>query len=127
ILRVRSTPNVPLTVEPALDDVRLDRRWHEETNRPARSDVGADGGGRDVEGGDALEGQHVPRRVRERLTDGIVPKRLPSRKGKLRERELGGAGWTRHDDHVAHGEYLRVILPGMELLEAGEAEDETEP
>src|SRR5262249_46284362 len=126
-LRDRSTPSVPLTVEPALDDVRLDGRWHQETDRPAGSDVGADGGRRDVEGRNALEGQHVPRRVRERLTDRIVPKRLPSRKWNLREREPIGAGWTGRDDDGADAEYLRVILPGMELLEGVEPEDEDQP
>src|SRR5207248_2941998 len=78
-----STRAVLLPVEPVLGDVALYRTRNEEADRSMGCDASADGGGRDIEAGDALKAQHVPRLVKERLTAGIVPEGLPSRKGNI--------------------------------------------
>ena len=72
-------------------DVRLDRRRHEEADGAAGCDAGADGCRRDVEGCDALQAQHVPRRVAERLTTRIVTEGRFCGNGDVLDREPRGA------------------------------------
>src|SRR5437879_12239169 len=108
-----------------LGDVALYRARNEKTDRATGCDAGADGGGRDVEAGDALKAQHVPRLVNEPVTVRIVPKGLPSRKRKILGGEIGGRR-PRHHGDVAQGKECRMVLSGLEVEERKDAEGEDE-
>src|SRR3989442_9573718 len=122
-----STRAVLLPVESVLRDVALYRARNEEADRSIGCDASADGGGRDIEAGDALQAQHVPRLVKERLTARIVPEGFASRKWNVLDGELLGPGWARHDDDVAQREERRVLPPGLEVAEGVESHDERDP
>src|SRR5262249_10109102 len=118
---------VLLTIEPVCGDVGLDGRRHEKTYRATGGEAGANRSRCDVEGRDALQLQHVPRPMAERLTGRIVTGGILSRNGDLRDVERIIRRRTCYDHHIAERKDTFGFSPGVEIAEGVAAEDEHEP
>src|SRR5262249_61612509 len=81
--RVASGGRALRPVQPVLGDVRLDGGWNEEPDGTPGGDEGPNGGGRDVETGDALQAHSASPRVADRPTGGLITKARGPRNAQI--------------------------------------------